>query len=283
MDLDEIDPQERQRVIDEFRRIGPMLPGKCPSGIELDSPQARQFASAGARDLAEDGLPDGIAARLSEHPSFGNTAHYDEGTFDSETGSQGAALDDAAVRLLARGRRDRIWRNCFGSERPQTIALVLSHLPPERAGERAGAFAPALQVEVVRRLVDLENTDPETLREVERALEARLSQQFAIERRARPGRRPWPKSSRPAMAALPGAFWTTWRRYDPDAGRATWLPATDVRRPRPVRRRRAAGGVSRRRAGSGPSGVAGGSRRHCSTAAAPDVAGGGRESASQLG
>ena len=43
-------------------------------------------------------------------------------------------------------------------------------------------LTPALQVEVVRRLVDLENTDPESLREIERALEARWSQQFAIER-----------------------------------------------------------------------------------------------------
>ena len=73
------------------------------------------------------------------------------------------------------------------SERPQTIALVLSHLPAERAGEVLARFAPALQVEVVRRLVDLENTDPEVLREVERALEARLSRQFAIRRRRAAG------------------------------------------------------------------------------------------------
>ena len=34
--LDEIDAEERQRIIDEFRRIGPMVPGPSPSGIELD-------------------------------------------------------------------------------------------------------------------------------------------------------------------------------------------------------------------------------------------------------
>jgi len=34
--LAEIDAEEQQRVIDEFRRIGPMLPGQCPPGIELD-------------------------------------------------------------------------------------------------------------------------------------------------------------------------------------------------------------------------------------------------------
>ncbi len=69
----------------------------------------------------------------------------------------------------------------LGSERPQTIALVLSHLEAGRAGDVLARFAPAQQVEVVRRLVDLDNTDPEVLREVERALETRFSQQFAIE------------------------------------------------------------------------------------------------------
>ena len=37
MALDGIDAQEQQRVIEEFRRIGPMIPDQCPPGIELDS------------------------------------------------------------------------------------------------------------------------------------------------------------------------------------------------------------------------------------------------------
>jgi flagellar motor switch protein FliG len=40
-----------------------------------------------------------------------------------------------------------------------------------------------LQAEVVRRLVDLEETDPVILREVEKALEARLSRQVQMQRR----------------------------------------------------------------------------------------------------
>ena len=36
MVLDEIETGERQRVLDEFRRIGPMVPDKSPPGIELD-------------------------------------------------------------------------------------------------------------------------------------------------------------------------------------------------------------------------------------------------------
>ncbi|HID77461.1 MAG TPA: hypothetical protein EYP56_15890, partial [Planctomycetaceae bacterium] len=68
-------------------------------------------------------------------------------------------------------------------ERPQMIALVLSHLPHEQAGRVLVRLAPRLQVEVIRRLVDLEETDPEVLAEIERAFEARLASQV---RRQRP-------------------------------------------------------------------------------------------------
>ena len=75
----------------------------------------------------------------------------------------------------------------LAGERPPTIALVLSHLPPERAGDVLARFAPVQQVEVVRRLVDIENTDPETVRDVERAMESRLSRQLASRQRRAAG------------------------------------------------------------------------------------------------
>jgi flagellar motor switch protein FliG len=71
----------------------------------------------------------------------------------------------------------------LAGERPQTIALVLSHLPPKQAGSLLARLAPALQVDVVRRLVDLEETSPEILQEVERALESRFSEQMLTQRR----------------------------------------------------------------------------------------------------
>jgi flagellar motor switch protein FliG len=90
--------------------------------------------------------------------------------------------DDPPPFDFLRHAEDERLANLLCSERPPTVALVVSHLPPERAGEVMARLTPALQVEVVRRLVDLENTDPESLREIERALEARWSQQFAVER-----------------------------------------------------------------------------------------------------
>jgi|GEM_PF-1246462 len=73
------------------------------------------------------------------------------------------------------------------SERPQVIALVLSHLPPDQAGQVLAKFAPALQVEVLHRLIDLEETDGEILREIEQALEVRLNQLVQAGRRRRAG------------------------------------------------------------------------------------------------
>ena len=85
-------------------------------------------------------------------------------------------------RFLRQAQCDQIARLLVG-ERPQTIALVLSHLAEEQAGRVLVLLAPAMQVEVVRRLVDLEETDPEVLREVERALQSRLAQRVPMQRR----------------------------------------------------------------------------------------------------
>ncbi len=71
----------------------------------------------------------------------------------------------------------------LAGELPQTIALVLSHLASKRAGRVLACFAPELQVDVVRRLVDLEQADPEVLREVEQSLETRLAEQVPMHER----------------------------------------------------------------------------------------------------
>jgi flagellar motor switch protein FliG len=60
-------------------------------------------------------------------------------------------------------------------EHPQTIALILSHLPAEKAGEILGGLPQEKQMEVVMRIAKMEQTNPEVIREVERGLEGRLS------------------------------------------------------------------------------------------------------------
>ena len=60
-------------------------------------------------------------------------------------------------------------------EHPQTIALILAHLPPQKASEILVGLPAQKQVEVVKRIANMEQTNPEVIKEVERGLEHRLS------------------------------------------------------------------------------------------------------------
>ena len=60
-------------------------------------------------------------------------------------------------------------------EHPQTIALILSHLAHPKSAEILAGLPVQKQVEVVKRIAAMEQTNPEVIREVEEGLEARLS------------------------------------------------------------------------------------------------------------
>jgi flagellar motor switch protein FliG len=67
-------------------------------------------------------------------------------------------------------------------EHPQTIALILSHVPPSQAADIVGGLPAERQLSVVRRIATMGQTSPEIIQEVERGLENRMasvmSQQF---------------------------------------------------------------------------------------------------------
>lgn len=60
-------------------------------------------------------------------------------------------------------------------EHPQTIALILCHLSHHKASEILVGLAMEKQLEVIKRIANMEQTNPEVIREVERGLESRLS------------------------------------------------------------------------------------------------------------
>jgi flagellar motor switch protein FliG len=122
---------EQRDVIEEFFQIGPFTGPLDDGGVELDASLARRLALDADRPLV------GAAA-----PPFG-FLHQ----------APGAML----APLLTR-------------ERPQTVAVILSHLPPEQAAAVLSALPPQSQREVASRLVDLDETDPELVREIERGL-----------------------------------------------------------------------------------------------------------------
>jgi flagellar motor switch protein FliG len=63
-------------------------------------------------------------------------------------------------------------------EHAQTIALILSHLPATLAAEVLAGLPSNKQLEVVRRVANMEQTSPEVIRDVERSLEVRMSSAF---------------------------------------------------------------------------------------------------------
>lgn len=60
-------------------------------------------------------------------------------------------------------------------EHPQTIALIISHLPPNQGAEILAGLPDVRRTQVVRRIATMGRTNPEIIREVEKGLERRMA------------------------------------------------------------------------------------------------------------
>ncbi len=65
--------------------------------------------------------------------------------------------------------------NFIQQEHPQTIALILAYLEPQKASIILGSLPHETQSDVAKRIATMDRTSPEVLREVERVLEKKLS------------------------------------------------------------------------------------------------------------
>ena len=65
--------------------------------------------------------------------------------------------------------------NFIQDEHPQTIALILSYLSPQQAGQIISALAPDRQADVAKRIALMDRTSPDVIKEVEKILETKLS------------------------------------------------------------------------------------------------------------
>ncbi len=137
--MDDIDQGEQRRVIDEFTGQG--------------------AGGAAAQRVGEQGVEWLPSTPSSQLPA---------------PSSLPPAPGSLPFRFLQETEAEKLVRLLVG-ERPQTIALVLSHLSPVRAAAVLARLPEDVQVDVIHRLIDLEETDPEILREVEETLRSRLS------------------------------------------------------------------------------------------------------------
>lgn len=76
------------------------------------------------------------------------------------------------------------------NEHPQTVAVILSHLEPEKKGEVLKRLPDALQAEVVLRMANLEHVDPELISEIDKVLKNQLANTATVEQASLGGVQP---------------------------------------------------------------------------------------------
>ncbi len=76
------------------------------------------------------------------------------------------------------------------NEHPQTVAVILAHLEPEKKGEVLKRLPETLQAEVVLRMANLDHVDPELILEIDRVLKNQLSNTATVEQSSLGGVQP---------------------------------------------------------------------------------------------
>ncbi|ADG68911.1 flagellar motor switch protein FliG [Planctopirus limnophila DSM 3776] len=66
----------------------------------------------------------------------------------------------------------------ISEEHPQTIALIMSHLPAALAAEVLSGLPSLRQLEVIRRIAGMEQTSPEVIATIEKSLQSRMTSMF---------------------------------------------------------------------------------------------------------
>ncbi len=150
MDLGEVDDAEQDQIIADF--LG-----------RQQSPQ---------RAASDDGV----------ELMFSHAAHQAKATtppiLPNSSVKPFAFLEHAGPELMAK----HLLR-----EHPQTIAVVIAHLSPERAAAIVLQFPSSIQTDVLLRVGDIADMDHETVQEVERGLEAALAHELQTVRKSGAG------------------------------------------------------------------------------------------------
>ncbi len=140
--LKDVMAAEKQAIVEEFH------------GMAL----ARSYTEIGglsyARALLQQSLPEGQASRIIDQIE--------------------RAIYSKPFNFLQKAETESLL-TFIVDEHPQTIALILAHLLPEKASEILGGLEDSKKVEVVSRISRMEQTSPEVIKEVETGLENRMA------------------------------------------------------------------------------------------------------------
>ncbi len=140
--LDKIEPEDRDRVLQEFQEM--MM--------------AQEFISNGGIDYARDVLERALGTQKAIDIVNRLTSSLQVRPFDFIRRTDPSHL-----------------LNFIQGEHPQTIALILAYLDPQKAAQILSGLSHQVQADVARRIAVMDRTSPDVLREVERVLERKLS------------------------------------------------------------------------------------------------------------
>jgi flagellar motor switch protein FliG len=140
--LGDVPPELTQQVIEEFY------------SLRMATMHVKQGGLQYAKTLLRDSLDTGLADKVIQHIQ--------------------TQVQRAPFAFLQKAESENLL-TFIQDEHPQTIALIISHLSHHKASEVLGGLPPEKQVEVVRRVATMEQTNPEVVEEVESGLESRLS------------------------------------------------------------------------------------------------------------
>ncbi|GMO21619.1 MAG: flagellar motor switch protein FliG [Spirochaetaceae bacterium] len=140
--LETIEPEQKDAILAEFQEL--MM--------------ANQFISIGGIDYARELLEKSLGSQKAVDIINRLTSSLQVRPFDFIRRTDPAHL-----------------LNFIQQELPQTIALILAYLEPNKASVILQNLPHEVQAEVARRIAIMDRTSPEVLREVERVLEKKLS------------------------------------------------------------------------------------------------------------
>jgi len=140
--LETVDPSERDKVLMEFQEL--MM--------------AQDFISSGGIDYARDLLERALGTQKAIDIINRLTSSLQVRPFDFIRRTDPSHL-----------------LNFIQGEHPQTIALILAYLEPNKASVIMGSLPDDVQADVAKRIATMDRTSPDVLREVERVLEKKLS------------------------------------------------------------------------------------------------------------
>lgn len=139
--LKSIGSDEQERIIKEFAESSPSAGGSNAGGIDL------------AKSLVQKALGNSAGDTLD------NIRH---------------SIEAVPFAFLRQVDSQNILTYII-DEHPQTIALILSHLPPSSSAEILSGLPVDRQISVVQRIAEMGQTSPEIIQEVEAGLEGRMS------------------------------------------------------------------------------------------------------------